>query len=137
MSGRRVAGFFYGLFMDVDLLRASGVSVSEACRAYVDDFALRIGRRATLVPSTGARAYGMVIALRHADLDRLYGAPGLEDYRAEAVVARLLDGGLAAALCYNLGEPPAPDERNAEYARRLAQLLVRLDFPSEYVASIG
>ena len=134
---RRVAGFFYGLFMDVELLRASGVIVGEARRAYVDDFALRIGRRATLVPSPGARAYGMVIALTHADLDRLYGAPGLEDYRAEAVVARLLDGGVTAALCYNLEEPPASDERNAEYARRLSQLLVRLDFPREYVASIG
>jgi hypothetical protein len=137
MSDGRVAGFFYGLFMDVELLRTSGVSVSEARRAYVDDFALRIGRRATLVPSPGARAYGMVIALTHADLDRLYGAPGLEDYRAEAVLARLLDGGLQAALCYNLGKPPAPDERNAEYARRLSQLLARLDFPPEYIASLA
>ena len=85
MSDRRIDAFFYGLFMDLDILREGGVAPINPRRAYVDDFALRIGQRATLLPSAGARAYGMLFALTHAELDRLYAAPGLEQYRPEAV----------------------------------------------------
>ena len=137
MSERRVDTFFYGLFMDVEVLRASGVVPADPRRAYVDDFALRIGARATLVRAAGARVYGMLIALTHLELERLYATPGLEDYRAEAVLARPHDGGLTAALCYNLREPPGQHERNAEYAARLQRVLSRLHFPPEYVSALS
>jgi hypothetical protein len=135
-QARRVDAFFYGLFMDVEILREAGTAPIRPRRAYVADFALRIGRRATLVPSPGARAYGMLFALTHAELDRLYTAPGLEQYRPEAVLAQPLEGAPAPALCYNLREAPSPDERNPEYAARLQRALGKLDFPPEYVASV-
>jgi gamma-glutamyl AIG2-like cyclotransferase len=137
VSGRRIDAFFYGLFMDAEVLRANAVVPADPRRAYVENFALRIGARATLIPSTGARAYGMLIALTHVELERLYAAPGLEDYRAEAVLARPLDGHPTAALCYNLREPPGRHERNAEYAARLQRVLSRLDFPPEYVSALS
>ena len=137
MSSRRIDAFFYGLFMDVEVLRANEVIPVDPRRAYVDNFALRIGARATLIPSLGARAYGMIIALTHRELEHLYAGPGLEDYRAEAVLARPLDGDVTAALCYNLREPPGPHERNAEYATRLQRVLSRLDFPPEYVSALS
>jgi hypothetical protein len=137
MSERRIDAFFYGLFMDREVLREGGVAPVNPRRAYVDDFALRIGQRATLVPSAGARAYGVLFALTHAELDRLYRAPGLEQYRPEAVLARPLEGAPTPALCYNLREAPGPHERNPEYAARLQQALGKLDFPPEYVASVS
>ena len=137
MTDRRIDGFFYGLFMDSDVLRESQAVAVNPRRAYVDGYALRIGRRATLVPAVGARAYGMVIALTHDELDRLYAAPGLEHYRPEAIHACLLEGGTVPALCYNLREAPGPGETNVEYAARLRTTLSRLDFPPEYVASIS
>ena len=82
MSDRRIDAFFYGLFMDLGVLREGGVAPINPRRAYVNDFALRIGQRATLLPSAGARAYGMLFALTHAELDRLYAAPGLDAYSA-------------------------------------------------------
>jgi len=136
MTERRVDGFFYGLFMDAALLRDSGVEAGNPRAAYVDDFGLRIGRRATLVPLPGARAYGMIFELTHRDLDRLYGAPGLEMYRPEAVIARSLEGERTPAICYNLAEAPAPDEANPEYAARLRAVLARLGFPQDYVKSV-
>ena len=136
MNERRVDGFFYGLYMDAEVLRGSGVGPVSASRAYVDDFALRIGNRATLIPSPGARAYGMLIPLTHSELHRLYGAPGLELYQPEAVLARHLDGGAVPALCYNLVEPPGADERNPTYAVRLQATLRKLGFPAEYIDSI-
>ena len=136
MSERRVNGFFYGLFMDVAVLRNSGALPADPRPAYVDDFALRIGRRATLIPSAGARAYGMVIALTHSELERLYNAPGLDQYRAEAVLAHLLGGGSLPALCYNLRAESGVGETNPEYALQLQRVLRDLNFPAEYVGSV-
>jgi hypothetical protein len=134
---RRIDVFFYGLFMDAETLRGQGVTPSHPRRACVEGFALRIGRRATLVPASGARAWGMLLAVTHADLARLYGTPGLEPYRPEPVLARPLDGAPVPALCYTLPEPPGPDERNADYATRLQSVLRGLDFPADYVAAVG
>ena len=137
MSDRRIDAFFYGLFMAIAILREGGVAPVNPRRACVDDFALRIGQRATLLPSAGGRAYGMLFALTHAELERLYTAPGLEQYRPEAELAQPLEGTPAPALCYNLREAPQQHERNPEYAARLQRALSKLDFPQEYVASVS
>ncbi len=136
MSDRRIDAFFYGLFMDQEILRNAGVEPINPRRAYVEEFALRIGQRATLVPSDGARAYGMLFGLTHPELDKLYAAPGLEQYRPEAVLVQPLEGRSTPALCYNLREVPGADERNPEYATRLERALSKLGFPAEYVASV-
>jgi hypothetical protein len=137
MTDRRVDGFFYGLYMDLEILREAGVAPASPRRAYVDDFALRIGQRATLLRSAGARAYGMLYAVTHAELDRLYTAPGLEHYRPEALIAHPLGGTPTPALCYNLHEAPRPQERNPDYAERLRRALTKLEFPPEYIASVA
>ena len=137
MADRRIDGFFYGLYMDPAVLGESKVEPADPRRAYVDGFALRIGQRATLLPSAGARAYGMLMALTHAELERLYTAPGLEQYRPEAVLAQPLDGAPVPALCYNLREAPAPHERNPHYAARLQRVLAKLGFPAAYIASVS
>lgn len=136
MNDRRIDAFFYGLFMDREILREAGVAPINPRRAYFEEFALRIGQRATLIPSAGARVYGLLFSIARSDLDRLYAAPGLEQYRPEAILARPLEGTPTPALCYNLREAPRPDERNPEYAARLQRVLTNLDFPAEYVASV-
>jgi len=136
MGSRQIDCFFYGLFMDAEVLRQAGVKPSNLRRAYVADFALRIGQRATLVPSPGARAYGMLISLTHAELERLYSAPGLEGYHPEAVVAHPFHSEATPALCYNLIQAPEAHERNPEYAMRLRGVVENLGFPAEYVESV-
>lgn len=136
MPLRHVTGFFYGLFMDKAVLEEAGVATRNPQMAYVEDYGLRVGQRATLVPEAGTRAYGMLYNLTHEELGELYGAPGLEYYRPEAVEAHLLEGGSRPALCYNLLDAPAPGEANAAYAKRLSEALERLGFPADYVASI-
>jgi hypothetical protein len=137
VSDRCIDAFFYGLFMDQEILRQAGVAPGNPRRAYLEGFAVRIGQRATLVPSAGSRAYGMLLALTRPELDRLYGAPGLERYRPEAVLVQPLEGAPTSALCYILRDAPHPDERNPEYAARLQRVLGNLGFPAEYVASVG
>ena len=70
------------------------------------------------------------------ELERLYSAPGLDQYRPEAVLANLVDGGLTPALCYNLRNEPQADERNAAYATRLQGSLRELGFPPDYIDSV-
>ncbi len=136
MTGRRIDIFFYGLFMDREVLRESGVLAENPRRACVEGFRLCLGQRATLVPSTEARAYGVVFELTHLELERLYTAPGLEAYRPEAVIADLLQGGTLPALCYNLPEAPDAGEADARYAEKLRAVLGDLDFPAHYIEAI-
>jgi hypothetical protein len=136
MTRRSIEVFFYGLFMDIELLRSQAVVPMHPRRAFVEGFTLRIGQRATLVPTAGARAYGMLIALSHHEVAQLYAAPGLQHYLPEAVLAHTMEGQDVPALCYNLAEPPSASERNPEYAAQLKALLQALGFPAAYVASV-
>ena len=136
MGSRQIDGFFYGLFMDAEVLREAGVQPSNLRRAHVTDYALRIGQRATLVPSPGDRAYGMVISMTHAEIERLYSGPGLEDYRPEALLAHVDERETIPALCYNLVQAPEPHERNPQYAKRLRSVLEKLEFPIGYIESV-
>jgi len=130
MPARSVDIFFYGLFMDIAILQNQGVKPQNPRRAYVDGYVLRIGQRASLVPATGQRAYGMIIALTHAEIAMLYAPPGLQNYRPEAVLAISMESGEPVpALCYILEEPPAANEYNAEYAAKLRAVLQALNLP--------
>jgi len=135
-SARRVDVFFYGLFMDTALLREKGCAPINERVALVHDFALRLGQRATLIPSADHSAYGVVMSLSHDEIDALYSEASVSMYRPEAVLAQLSNGLLVPALCFNLPLPPGPDERNAEYATKLRALTHQVGFPKDYVASI-
>ena len=123
--------------MDAQLLHARGIRPVDIRVAVVAGFGLRIGARATLVPTPGKEVHGVLMKLSHADIDKLYADPSLEAYRPEPVLAVVRDGASVAALCYNLPAAPSPDERNAGYASKLTALAARLGLPNDYVASIG
>ncbi|HYC61952.1 MAG TPA: gamma-glutamylcyclotransferase family protein [Thermoanaerobaculia bacterium] len=132
----RVPLYFYGLFMDADLLREKDAAPANIRRVSVPGWSLRIGRRATLVRQAGARSHGMLMELTHDEIDRLYAEPSLIAYRPEPVLAENEDGSVVAALAFNLPVPPAPHERNAAYAEKLRALAQRLSLPADYIASI-
>lgn len=134
-SVKRQLVFFYGLFMDREVLQAKGVHVEDFQPASARGYALVLGRRATLVSSPAGLVFGMAGYLSSADLEVLYAEPSLIDYRP-CPVSVFMEGRSVEAVCYNLERPPAAEERNPEYAARLRALAQRLHFPAEYVASI-
>ena len=136
MDERRLDVFFYGLFMDEKLLDGKGVRPTDIRPAAVPGFVLRIGARAALVPTPTGQVHGLLMKLSHADIEKLYSEPSVRAYRPEAVLAVINNGARVAALCYNLLEPPSPDEHNEEYASKLRSLAQRVGLPSDYVASI-
>jgi hypothetical protein len=137
MAHRRLDVFFYGLFMDVLVLKAKGIDPIDVRVAAVPGYDLRIGARAALVPDPAAEVHGVLMKLSHSDLEKLYSEAGVQAYRPEPVLAVTRDGSSFAALCYNLPEPPAAGERNPEYAAKLQALAARIGLPSGYIRSIG
>ena len=136
VAPRRIAIFFYGLFMDVSLLRGKGIEPVNVRAASAPDFSIRIGDRATLVSDPDSQAYGMPMELTHDEIEQLYSEPSVHVYRPEAISVELNDGSHSAALCYNLPVPPSSEETNPEYAAKLCELARRLGFPSNYIDSI-
>jgi len=136
MTPRRIDVFFYGLFMDAELLAGKGVSPVNIRPASVPGFVLRIGQRATLLRQPNSRAHGMLMELTHKEIDFLYSEASVSAYRPEAVLVELDDGSRVPALCFNLVVPPAPEEANSEYAAKLSALARRLKLPADYIAAI-
>jgi hypothetical protein len=135
-DARRIDVFFYGLFMDDALLREKGMNPTNRRMAFVENFSLVIGARATLVPCPGQTAHGVLFSLTHAEVDALYAEASVSVYRPEALLAHLGDGQAVPALCFNLPAPPSITERNPQYASKLGALAERIGLPQTYVASI-
>lgn len=136
MASRRVDVFFYGLFMDEELLRAKGLEPRGAELGWVEGVNLRIGQRAALVPKAGSTVHGVVLSLTLAELDRLYSEPSVQAYQPMAVLVHLRSGGLTSALCYNLPQPPFAAERNPDYAAKLRAVAQKVGLPADYVSTI-
>ena len=133
---RRIDVFFYGLFMDDALLREKSVHPVNRRMAFVENYSLVVGSRATLVPCAGRTVHGVLFSLTHSEVDALYSEASVSVYRPEAVFAQLADGGVTPALCFNLPVPPSADERNPQYVSKLRELATRIGLPPNYVSSI-
>jgi hypothetical protein len=135
MSDEELAVFFYGLFMDEELLSSKGVSPSRTTVGHVDGYGLRIGSRATLVPDDSSRAYGVLMVLRVDDVRAMYADPSVVDYVSEPVSVVLQDGTIESAACYNLPERLLTGA-NPEYASSLLELAGKLGLPDDYLEQI-
>jgi len=131
VTDRRVDVFFYGLFMDLDLLRQRGLRPRDPRLARLDGYDIDVRGRATLVVDGAARVHGVVAGLTHQELGALYAEPSVREYRPEAVLVTLTDGRPVAALCYT--RPGAGGPRDAAYAAKLLELAGRLGLPGDYL----
>ena len=122
--------------MDDALLREKGMNPKNRRLAFVENFCLIIGARATLSPCPKGTAHGVLFSLTHSEVDTLYSESSVSVYRPEAVSAHLADGSVIPALCFNLPVPPATDERNPQYVSKLRELASRIAMPQGYVSSI-
>lgn len=127
--------FFYGLFMDRTLLLQKGIRPANPRKGYLNNYALQIGNRASLLPSQGERAYGMVMSLAEDALQKLYSEVSVADYVPEIVDVITDTGQTVSATCYNL---PAEflTGTNAAYAQSLYALAQQEGFPDDYLEHI-
>ena len=127
--------FFYGLFMDEDLLATKGIVPKEVTSGFLDGYRLRIGERATLIRHPGSRAYGAVMEITPGDAKELYAEESVADYLPEPVTVELMDGTQLEATCYNLPGNKVTGANKA-YAEALLAVATRLGFPDSYLEQI-
>lgn len=135
MSANEIAVFFYGLFMDESLLAAKGVHATDPIIGFVEGYRLRIGERATLVPESDSRAYGVSMTISSEDAASLYSEKSVADYVAEPVVVTSLEGVQVSAVCYILPTAKLVGT-NPGYAAALLTLATKLGLPDSYLREI-
>ena len=127
--------FFYGLFMDEQVLCKKGVNPSNPRKGVLHDYTLKIGSRASLIPRKNENAYGIVMTIADEDVQKLYAEPSVADYLPEVVNVLTDAGDFIITTCYNLPEASLTGT-NARYAESLFTLARQLGFPEKYLAQI-
>jgi len=132
-ENRLVDVFFYGLYMDEDILLTKGVKIRNPRKAYVKDYVLRVGKMATLLRTKNNEAHGLVYELTHKEIDILYKDSGLSEYVSEAIEIQVENKSIPALVC-NLITPPLEDEINEVYVEKLFVCMkkYKLPLPKEY-----
>ncbi len=130
--------FFYGLFMDSSLLEEMGLHPIVHGPAALENYQIIIGNKATLVPQPGATANGVVMQLSDDEAATSYSQPCVADYIAEEVDVLLTASNDHLTVdCYNIAQDKITGPANAEYAGKLAEVVLKLGFPPAYADEIS
>ena len=133
-----VWAFFYGSYINMDVLAEVDLSPARWEVAELAGFDLRIAPRANLLRAKGAHVFGILATATHAELARLYEHSTKvlgETYYPEAVLAQTREGLWRPALCYiapDMAEKPA----DRDYVNRIVNPARKYGFPDWYVAKI-
>lgn len=139
MSQRTVWTFFYGSYINFDVLKEVSLVPSQWSVARLSGFDIEIRPRANLVRSDRASVFGIVATATHAELARLYRHAHEvlgERYLPEAVLVETLNGLYQPALCY-LAHEMAPQPAQRDYVERILKPARELGFPSWYVDRVS
>ncbi len=135
MATAKVWVFFYGSYMNFDVLKEVNFAPEQWEAAKLNGFDIRIQPRANLVRAEPACVYGIIAAATHQELSRLYAhAQDVlgETYLPEAVLVEVLDGKWKPALCYICPEmQPRPAVQ--DYVDRIVKPAKELSFPEWYI----
>ena len=135
MSEAGVSTFFYGSYMNREVLREADVAFEAFEVARLDGWDIKIAPRANLVPSPEHCVYGVLAVATHAQLARLYQhAKDVlgETYLPHPVLAQLRNGDWRPALCY-IAPAMVPRVPDPDYVGRIVAPARELGFPDWYV----
>ena len=134
---RKVWTFFYGSFMNQDVLAKADVQPTERQVARLDGWDLKIAPRATLVPSQTSCVYGVLAQLTHPELDKLYTKDwfGFGTYLPEAVMVTNTAARQSAAMCYIAWEVEG-GKPTTEYIGKMLSVAREYSFPEDYIRRI-
>jgi hypothetical protein len=125
--------FFYGSFINQDVLRQYGVALESFEVAKLSGFDIVIEPLATLIPSDERCVYGIVAALTHADVRKLYSQDWVSGYNPYAVLVTAAEGVLIPCLCYVAPRNEQPSAPAADYVMKIFAPAEKYGFPDWYV----
>jgi len=130
--------FFYGSYINVDVLKEVGLVPESMEVAKLSGFDIRIAPRANLVRSARDCVYGVLATANHRELARLYTHAQEvlgETYLPEAVLVEAANGTWRPAMTYLC---PSMEPRPAEraYVERILEPARKFSFPTWYIERI-
>jgi predicted O-methyltransferase YrrM len=138
MTARTVRVFFYGSYMNRAVLGEADLRPDRLDVARLDEFDIRIGPRANLVPAPGRCVYGVVADATHEELARLYAHAQAvlgETYAPSPVLVQAASGTWLPALCY-LAAAMTPRTPDPAYVERIVAPAREHGFPAWYIARL-
>jgi hypothetical protein len=135
MTVPKVWTFFYGSFINLEVLAAQGLVPKRHEVARLSGFDIQIRPLANLVRAEQHCVYGILATATHGQLGRLYdyARDGLGGtYLPEAVLAESLDGTLRPALCY-IDPSPKSAPATSDYVERIVAPAREFGFPAWYL----
>jgi len=136
MLDQHVWVFFYGLYMDFDILRERGLRVQQWEVAKLDGYEFCIGSWGYLKQSDSQSVYGVAVYATRKEVSDLY-APATNtlplDYFPEPVLLESAPGRLRKALCYIAINEPDTNTVNLDYFNGMVKLAQHFQFPDWYV----
>ena len=135
MSEKLIEGFFYGLYMDPDLLRGINVNPVDPRPAYLANRQIDFKGLVKVITKPDQKVWGMLIKLTKSDIEAMYSVEAAKVYSSESVLAILDDGHSIQATCYNL---PINEqaELNRDYINKLLPILKKLSLPAPYIQEV-
>jgi hypothetical protein len=135
VSEPRVPVFFYGSYMNSEVLAEAGLVPDRLEPARLDGFDVEIRPLANLVRAEGRCVHGLLAHATHAELERLYrharevlGAT----YLPHPVVVHTKECGARPALCY-IAPALAPRPAASDYVDRILAPARAHGFPGWYL----
>jgi hypothetical protein len=139
MTEPKVWTFFYGSFINLDVLGEVGLVPDAVEVARLAGFDIRIEPLANLVPSDERSVYGIVATATHAELARLYAYAETAlggTYVPEAVLVETANGTFKPALCY-IAPAMDPGPATREYVERIIEPAREYGFPAWYLERLA
>jgi hypothetical protein len=135
MNEKLEDAFFYGLYMDVELLRSLGTNPQEPTLARLPGYRLELRGAVKALPQPGKSVWGVISKLTGRELDSLYSSPATRAYRPVPLVAITIAGLEVPVTCYN--QPVDPSAAlNATYLDKLLGVCRKIGLPADYVAEL-
>lgn len=138
MVEQRVWAFFYGSFINLDVLRSVGLVPDAVVVARLSGFDIEIRPLANLVRSDEHSVYGILARATHAELGRLYDYARNNlggSYLPEAVLVQTITGQWQPALCY-IAPEIEPKMASDEYVDRIVIPARNHGFPDWYLTRL-
>ena len=138
MAQPKVWTFFYGSFINLDMLKTMDYVPERYEVAKLAGFDIRIGPLANLIHLDQHSVYGIVATATHEELRRLYdyARDGLGGtYLPEPVLVETRDGTWRPAFCY-IAPGMEPHPPTNDYIDRIVGPARMYGFPDWYVARL-
>ena len=126
--------FFYGGLINRKMQERVGVTPAWSFEAALPGYSLTIRPYVDVHEAGGETVFGLVMCVRHADLERLYSQLKVR-YHPIPVLVRRKNGMHMPALCYVAGGMP-PGPADEAHVRMLLEPAEELGFPSWYLRRI-